>query len=349
MTKFLTNKKILFITTTYFGYEREIIKSMKDYGAKLQVYYDDPIDYAKTSYIKSWMSRQTLSKINNFYRSFILRKTAGLKFDYIIILKGAIMTDAFMESLHTGHPEALFVQYQWDSLHNYNYERFIRHFDVNLTFDPADASRVPSLQYLPTFALDEFFEASRKGKKSRRDIDISFVGSNHSNRLKTLRSLRQRLDKHKLTCKFYVYLPLLVSLKSVLISRKMKPEEFMWGPLSRKGYKALLSRSRFVLDLPSPTQTGTPLRTYEALASGCRVITTNKNIAQEPFFNARYVHIIDPDTLKDSIPNLLKQDTVSEEFLSFEEYSLSSWTKKFFSLASKEHGAKTKQAESHNA
>jgi hypothetical protein len=333
MNKFLSGKKILFITTKYFGYEREIAKSLQAYGAELKVYYDDPTNYTGIKHLKNWLNPRTLSRANKLYRAFILRKTARLQWDYVLILKGAIMTEAFMEALHANHPTALFIQYQWDSLHNFNYERFIKYFNVNLTFDPGDAARHPDLHYLPTFALDEFFIVPGTSPKINRNIDISFVGSNHSNRLRTLRGLRRRLKEDKLTYKFYVYLPLLVSIRSVLITRKMRRDEFMWGSLSKKKYKALLRKSRYVLDLPSPTQTGVPLRTYEALASGCCLITTNKLIALEPFFNDKHVFIIDQTALEESVPALVKQNTINQKLLSFEEYSLSSWTKKLFALA----------------
>lgn len=340
MTKFLANKKILFITTQFFGYEREIIKVLKNYGAEIKVYYDDPVSYTRIKFLKNWISRRTRTKVNRFYRAYILRKTAHLKCDYIFFLKGSIMSEPFMETLHRHHPHALFIQYQWDSLENFNYERFIKYFDLNFTFDPSDGGRVPSLKYLPTFALDEFFDLSKKRQTARQNIDISFVGSNHSDRLKIVRSLRRTLNKYKIKHKFYVYLPVLVSIKSVLFTRKMKPEELMLTSLSRKKYKALLLKSRYVLDLPSPKQAGISLRSYEALASGCGLLTTSKTIAREPFFSNGNVFVIDPDMLEESIPALINQNNSGHELLSFEEYSLSSWVRKIFTIASKEHESK---------
>jgi hypothetical protein len=336
MAKFLNNRKILFITTQFYGYEQGIIKSMKDYGADLKVYYDDPVSYTRIKFLKNWISRRTRTKVNRFYRAFILRKTAGLDFDYIFFLKGSIMSEPFLKALRQNHPHALLLQYQWDSLTNFNYEHLISCFDVSYTFDPADAERVPSLKYLPTFALDEFFQLSAKRRKVKQSIDISFVGSNHSDRLKTLRGLRSKLSRHNLKYKFYVYLPFIVSITSVLFTRRMKPNEFMLKSLSRKKYKTLLLKSRYVLDLPSPKQTGVSLRTYEALASGCGLITTSKNIAKEPFFNDKQIFIVDPGILEESIPGLIKQDPGNDESLSFEEYSSSSWVRRIFSIASME-------------
>ena len=330
MSEFLTGKKILFITTQFYGYEQAVIKCLREHGADLKVYYDDPVSYTRIKFLKNAISRGTRTKVNRFYRAYILRKTGNLTFDYIFFLKGSIMSEPFLKKLRSDHPNALLIQYQWDSLSNFNNAHLIPCFDISYTFDRADAERVPSLTYMPTFALDDFFELHNKRKKAKQDIDISFVGSNHSDRLKLLRGLRAKLKKLSLSYRFYVYLPVMVGIKSVLITKKVKREEFTMGPLSRRKYKDILARSRFVLDLPSPKQTGVSLRTYEALASGCGLITTSKTIAQEPFFSDKHIFIVEPDSLKESIPSLLQQDYSHEQLLSFEEYSLSSWVKKVF-------------------
>ena len=340
MTTFLSGKRILLITTQFYGYEQKIIQCLNDHGATLKVYYDDPVSYTRIKFLKSWISKRTRTKVNRFYRGYIIKHTHQLEFDYIFVLKGSIMSEPFMETLRRQHPKALLIQYQWDSLTNFNYERFLKHFDLNFTFDHEDAARVASLRYMPTFALDEFFELSERRQKIKQEVDVSFVGSNHSDRLKTLRKLRLNLDKQKLKHKFYVYLPFVVSLTSAFITRRMKPSEMMWKPLSRRSYKSLLLRSRYVLDLPSPKQTGVSLRTYEALASGCGFITTSKTIADEPFYNEKFIFIVDPETLEKSIPDILKQAVTNNHSLPFDEYSLSGWVKKIFTVAEKEHQKK---------
>jgi hypothetical protein len=131
----------------------------------------------------------------------------------------------------------------------------------------------------------------------------------------------------------------MVGIKSILFTRRMKPGEFTMGPLSRSKYKKLLLRSRYVLDLPSPKQTGISLRTYEALASGCGLITTSKTISREPFFDNKHIFIVEPDSLPESLPALLQQEHSHAQVLSFDDYSLSSWVKKIFSFEKKHEEA----------
>ena len=45
MTKFLNDKRILFISTKYYGYQKEILNGLREAGATVEFYYDDPFDY----------------------------------------------------------------------------------------------------------------------------------------------------------------------------------------------------------------------------------------------------------------------------------------------------------------
>ena len=136
----------------------------------------------------------------------------------------------------------------------------------------------------------------------------------------------------------------MVSLKTVFITRKMKANEIMLKPLSRGSYKSILLKSRYVLDLPSPKQSGVSLRTYETLASGCTLITTSTTIAREQFYNDKQIIVVDAANLEQTVPNLLKAEPAKGENLSFEEYSLSSWVKKLFTIASRKNDTVNVQA-----
>ena len=169
MSKFLVNKKILFITTQFYGYEKAIINALKQSGAEVKVYFDDPVSYTRIKFLKNWISKGTRRKVNKFYRSYLLKKTANKEFDFIFLLKGAIMSHPFLETMRKNHPNAVLMQYQWDSLENFNYEQFIKHFDFSFTFDNADAIRVPALEGAGDWQVDR--EPLRAGAHRRERPD----------------------------------------------------------------------------------------------------------------------------------------------------------------------------------
>ena len=328
---FLKGKKILFIAVKYFGYEKEIVRGLEKAGAQVTMFYDLPFDYAGLKYFRHLLPDSMEEKINRWYRGMLLRKASGVNWDIVFLIKGRIITTDFLSFLRRNHPDATFIQYQWDSLKNFDYKSFIPHFDYSYTFDPEDAQRLPVLKYQPTFALDEFFDLAGKRNSLKQDVDVSFVGSSHSNRLKILRRLGEKIKQHKLTSKFYCYLPVLMGLKGVLVTRRIKPGEFMFGALSREKFKALLLRSRYVLDLPSPNQSGVTLRTYEALASGCCIVTTNTKMATEPFYNESFIKIIEQEELEEKLPIVLQNKVKNTDLLQREKYSLTAWLNAIFS------------------
>lgn len=337
MEKFLSNKKILFISTKYFGYDKEIRNSIKQTGAYITFYYDDPFDYLK--FINARIVQHKLSAKAKQYaydklQFFILRRTRKNKFDFIFFLKGSLLTVPFLTALRAQHPEAIFIQYQWDSIRNYNYQSFLPFFELSFSFDITDAQSNSSIQYLPMFARDEFYELKNKRQTTKQVYDVLFVGSNHSNRLLSMRKLQEQLYLQGYKVKSFVYLPFLVGLNGVFITRQLKKDELMFGAVTKNKLKRLLLATRYVLDLPSPGQTGVTPRALEALASGCSLITTNVFIKEEPFYKEASIKIIDPDTsLTNSIAAMLKQPYAIEAQVNVEAYALSNWIKNIFQRA----------------
>ena len=57
-------------------------------------------------------------------------------------------------------------------------------------------------------------------------------------------------------------------------------------------------------------------------------------IADEPFYNEKQIIVVDAANLEQIVPTLLQAEPPKGEKLSFEEYSLSSWVRKLFTIAS---------------
>ncbi len=190
-------------------------------------------------------------------------------------------------------------------------------FHLSFSFDPVDSMQEGSLKYLPLFALDEFFEIRKQKQLTDQNIDLFFLGANHSSRLVTLRSLKKICRSFGINCKFYVYLPFLMGLKGVLITGKLKPEEMMFKIISKNRLKKFLTKSSYVLDLPSPLQAGLTIRVFEALASGCKLITTNRHIRMEPFFDENYISVVDKENLH-KIPEIISQNGIKNKSFDFE-------------------------------
>ncbi|MEK5777604.1 lipopolysaccharide biosynthesis protein, partial [Acinetobacter nosocomialis] len=59
----------------------------------------------------------------------------------------------------------------------------------------------------------------------------------------------------------------------------------------------LYAKSNIILDISHPGQSGLTMRTFEAIGAGKKLITTNTNIKEYPFYNANNIFIISRDEL----------------------------------------------------
>ena len=77
------------------------------------------------------------------------------------------------------------------------------------------------------------------------------------------------------------------------IKNRIIPKQARIRSLSHKEILNLFATTNTIIDFPSSFQTGLTIRTFETLGSGNKLITTNKNIANEPFYNPEFINIID--------------------------------------------------------
>lgn len=108
------------------------------------------------------------------------------------------------------------------------------------------------------------------------------IGSNHDNRLKIAKIIASQLRAHGMN---YCFKRLDKSLK--------ENDIVIHKPLSTDSVQKVMMQSDCILDTDRESQSGTTPRLIWALAMGKKVITTNQNIKQMPFYNAELIHIID--------------------------------------------------------
>jgi hypothetical protein len=79
-----------------------------------------------------------------------------------------------------------------------------------------------------------------------------------------------------------------------------------------------------VIDIVQRGQSGLTMRAIEALAAGKKIITNNKNIINEPFYNNKNIMIID-DTVNINnvdVECFINQDMINIDYTILEKYNL---------------------------
>lgn len=154
--------------------------------------------------------------------------------------------------------------YMWDGRANKG--RFREYLDLltsAATFDPRDATEL-GMTYIPLFAEPVF------DRRAKQIHDVGFCGTMHTRRVAAIGKLRgQNL---RLGLKLYYHSRALFLAKGGGL--RLLPR-ISTKPTPKGEVAELFASSRYVLDIPHPGQTGLTARTFEALLSGSRVLTTN--------------------------------------------------------------------------
>lgn len=321
-----TKKSILLGCPPFRGYDLAIFKKLIEMGYEVTFFNDIPT--AKWFWVlKDYPSiRKKLNFLLKHYEKYnerkILKRIKAKRFQFILIIKGSYLSNAFFENLKELNPDAKFIMYQWDSLKNYgkvtekNFMDNSPYFDKIYTFDRKDANTIDGLDYMPSFFIDEY-SSFPKGKECKVLFDLFFIGGINQSRERIIEKLSENLKELKLNnCLF-------ILSKSRNVSENSKYIKYISIPLPHSEVLKYLVNSRVVLDIPSLSQTGITTRTFEALAFGKKLATTNALIAQEPFYNPDNIHIIDLEN--PGIPlDFIKKEV---EPLDMTAYSLESFLK----------------------
>jgi len=287
----LAGRRILLIVASFFGYDKEIVSRLKARGASVAVYEDRP-------------STKTMSKVLNRLHPALVQGAAkrhverilsecrDMNFDDIVVIKGEAFTPILLKRLFTAFPKARTTFYMWDSFRNSRgAQAKLPLFDRCLSFDPVDVANTKGLVLRPLFFVPNYI---RQGELEP-DIDILFVGTVHTDRYAILKKLVSSFPAGTKSI-FFLYFP----ARFIYYLRRAfdptfwtsKVDEFSFVPLNHQDNSALYARARAIVDIERKIQTGLTMRTFEVLASGKKLITTNPSIRNFELFDPSNICVI---------------------------------------------------------
>ncbi|WP_157943693.1 MULTISPECIES: lipopolysaccharide biosynthesis protein [Arenibacter] len=296
----LHQKRILFISPKFFGYEIDIKNKLESLGAKVDFYDERPTN---TFIVKALVriNKKLLSKKINKYYTDILHKTKGIKYDFIFFNSPESISKQLFLKLKKEHESSRFILYMWDSLKNKNANELLEYFDVRFSFDQQDCiNRKIDIKYRPLFYVDDYSNLS--GISIQKEYDLLFIGTLHSDRNKILNQIRTECQKQGLNYFFYLYFPskILYLIKRIydrtLWGTKLK--DFKFVPLSKNELVNYVEKSNAILDIQHPKQNGLTIRTIEMLGASRKLITTNQDIVNYDFYNPTNIKVIDRNQIQ---------------------------------------------------
>jgi hypothetical protein len=314
----LKGKRVLFIGPKFYNYHQEIKNKLICQDLHVDFFIERPNNLLYR-FFKNY-NQLVSNYLEKKYLDTILKKI-NTNYDYFFLIRGEIISKDFLEALKLKIPKAKFVMYQWDSSENNpNYLEIMSMFNKVMTFDMVDAKRL-NIQYLPLFYIDSYETLILNDK---REYDIVFFASLHGDRLEILKKVIKFCDENHLKFYFHLYIPMLALIKALLY-RKIKISDVKYLSTNTIEHTDILDfykKSKSVLDLESSSQQGLTIRTFEVLGSGVKLITTNKNILNERFYNQKNIYYLDKRNIS------LDMDFFKHsEKLEMEKYSLTQWVK----------------------
>jgi len=311
--KDIKGKKILFLAVRFFQYERAITQRLSELGAEVDFYDERPSNSNFAKGIIRFNKKIYQSVINRYYQS-ITDKIQNKKYDYFLLIKGEAVPSYFLETIRSLNPEIEMIYYNFDPLKEYPILiSNLKYFDRKFTFERSDAARY-GLSFRPLFYLDEYRALS---SNIHPDYDIIFIGSAHTDRYIVGENVRSIAEKLKLKCFFYYYAmgKIAFRLRKIVDKDlgKFDNKKLSFTKLSHQEIIDYYKRTKSVLDINKPFQDGLTMRTFEVLAARRKLITTNADIKNYPFYNPKNIFVLDRNHIE------LELDFFNSEFEKIED------------------------------
>ncbi|MCD9504168.1 lipopolysaccharide biosynthesis protein [Photobacterium phosphoreum] len=330
--KALNGKRVLMIAPSFFGYDNDIKYGLEELGAIVDSFKERPFD-SSLKIIINRLGFKFLIKndIENYYYD-ILEKVASHKYDYIFAIAPETMPKSFLFKIKKLNADAITILYMWDSISNRKHVRtLLPDFDFVYSFDSGDVDKYKGTIFHPLFYNKIFdINAIKYSPDIKTEYDMTFIGTAHSDRA----NLVKRIFKHNNYINYlYLYCPskILFICKKVFTNKynEVSYNELFFSPIQKIEIRDIFIKSKVVVDIEHPKQSGLTMRTFELLGLKRKIITTNKNIVDYDFYNKNNIYVLDRN--KSVIPkDFLDSPYVDIKKEILDKYSLSSWLKFMF-------------------
>lgn len=323
----LKGKSVLFFAPAFFDYEKMIANKIVELGGKVDLYDERSVNKAWERAILKATPKVFNKKTESYYYR-IIEENKNKNYDFILIIKGEMITKSILRLLKGTFPNAKMCLYLYDSVNNVpGIKNKFCLFDSIASFDMKDCEKYSDLKFRPLFFADQFRLEEEK-KKEEYQYDISFIGTIHSDRYLIIREVDEMAKKLNMTTYWYLYLQSKFMYHFYRITKKefkgTSMDSFMFDKLSAESIADIVENSKIILDVQHPKQTGLTMRTIEMVGMNKKIITTNDSIKLYDFYNPTNIAVI--NRRKIEVPTSFFESDyrpIAKEI--YEKYSLNNW------------------------
>ncbi len=322
----ISNKSILFISPSFFGIEKAIIKELIENNNQVDWFDERPFSSFIQKALCIAFPFAFKRKATRYFKN--IAKNVKHNYDYILIVKGEMVKKNTIELFRKSFPKAKLILYLWDSVQYVKrIDRMFRFYDRVLSFDPNDCDSY-NLVFRPLFC-----DIPAEETKAAIANDICFFGTMYKDRFAIISEMKRICISNNIAYNFFCFLPgsfmkiyyFFANKGFRRFDKKMLSMSFK----TREEITKMIASSKIVLDINDINQNGLTIRTFEALLSGKKIITTNQEIKKYDFFNDNNICVVDRKNI--SIPVSFWECSytpISDEVM--EKYTPKGWIEDVF-------------------
>jgi hypothetical protein len=262
-----------------------------------------PGQFSQTGPVKRKLITRLLARFHDSPPSFLNRfwfhdviknKEFGTDIVYVLFRTTRFSHNrSFLQWLRSTGQNVHLVMLYLDVIVEQKYRRIEKAFDLCYTFDEDDAARY-QIPHIPGLY------SSLDLKPQPLLYDLFFVGES-KDRYPLLNEIYQKLNRNQARCKFHVF----------ETTQRTKDAQDLQTTTEFIPYQSVLDlmlQSNAILDLVQPNQRGMTLRFFEALALNKKLVTNNRQIAGNKYYDPESMQIIqssddlDLDFIRDQRP-----------------------------------------------
>jgi len=326
-------KNILYLDIVETIYTSAIKKELESFSDNVETYYYHDI------YIPSIYERILCgNRSKNNQASSVLNFIEYLKtrsYDFILVKSVYAMPVFFFEELCNHFKNVPIINYNWSSIKMYNVLNYVNLFTKVYSFDREDCLKY-NFNYYPLFFIKEFQDIRINNNINSQEFiyDLAFIGSGYNaGRLLFLNKMIEIINNKLYYKYFYIYTPGYKKSMFVRLRYHNLAKYCHWKHLSLNQVLNVFRRSNSMIDHPMIIQSGLTIRTFETLAAGIHLYTTNTEIANEPFYDNKRITIVNSDLDNFSIKNEDSTARIKGTWNdSFSEYRIDNWLKNILKI-----------------
>lgn len=328
----MNGKRILFFAPDFFGYEKEIKKKLEQMGAIVDFYDDRPSNSTLSKSMIRINPKLNALQIHNYFKK-VIKEKGDIDYDYIFFIKCEAALKKDLDLLKNTFSKSVFILYLYDSIKNISfYKMKEKYFDYIYSFDLDDVKSNSSVEFLPLFYMDCY--KKRGLNKDKKNYDLSFIGSTHSDRPNIVNKIRKQLQESGKKYYFQLYIPSKIIYRMNILCNKDFRELNKAGCITLNKINSdtvsrIISESGTIIDIQHPNQSGLTMRTIELIGMEKKIVTTNKQVVEYDFYNSNNIKVVDRKNVQLD-DKFLNSDYEKIPKKIYDSYSIDSWIKNIF-------------------